>query len=234
MQQYFALDKNLNLNDSDYHHIKNVMRMKKGDKISIVYDNYYYECVLTNVHDKCEFDVINKTKCNSDYINITLAFSLIKEQRLDYLLQKSCEVGVSNFIPLITKRTIIKLDKSKYESKIIRWQKICKEASEQSHRNIVPNVNDITNLKNIDTTNYDLKLVCSLNESAQSIKKVLKNNKNYDKILLVIGPEGGLEKEEEKYLTDNGFILVSLGENVLRAESVGIVAVSMINYEVMR
>lgn len=231
MQQYFAKNKALELEDSDYHHIKNVMRMKKGDLIKVIYDNTCYDCKLTNVNNKSSFEVLSQNKRIEKSYSITVAFSLIKEQKLNYLLQKTTEVGVDYLIPLQTKRSVVKIESKKELSKIDRWQKICKEAAEQSFRYNTPKINNVLTLKELVNKDYDLKLLCSLNENTKSIKKVLEKTKTYDKILIVVGPEGGFEPIEENYLLENGFISVSLGSNVLRAETAPVVALSIINYE---
>ncbi len=234
MQQYFAKNKNLELEDSDYHHIKNVMRMKKGDVINVVYDGVSYECMLTNVSNKSSFEVISKNKKEEDNLIIDVAFSLIKEQKLNYLLQKTTELGVNKLIPLNTKRSVVKIDNKKENSKIQRWNKICKEASEQAFRNNVSEVMAISNLKDLVNLEYDLKLLCSLNKNTKNIKKVLQKNNKCVKILLVVGPEGGFDPKEEEYLLENNFVSVSLGSNVLRAETAPVAAISMIKYEFMR
>lgn len=234
MQQYFAKDEKLTLHSSDYHHIKNVMRMKKGDLIKIAFDKKVYLCKIKSL-DEFSFDVISEETYNQNEIDITVAFSLIKEQKLDYLLQKATEVGVSGFIPIETIRSVVKIDKSKKENKIIRWQKICKEASEQSFRNEVPIINDILKIDDlIKMEDFDLKLLCSLNENSKNIKKVLQKNNKCDRILLVVGPEGGFDPKEEEVLMKNNFISVSLGNTVLRAETAPVVAAGMIKYEFMR
>ena len=234
MQQYFAKNDDLELEDGDYHHIKNVMRMKTGDTIKVVYNNTVNICKLTNVSNSVKFDVIEKEKKINDSLIIDVAFALIKEQKLNYLLQKTTEVGVSNLILINTKRCVVKLDKKEEESKLKRWKKILKEASEQSNRVDVPNILDVKNINELVSLDYDLKLLCSLNKNTKNIKKVLEKNNKCAKILLVIGPEGGFDKEEESYLLNNGFTSISLGENVLRAETAPVVALSMIKYEFMR
>ena len=88
-------------------------------------------------------------------------------------------------------------------------------------------------LKDLINLDYDLKLVCSVNQDVLNIKKVLQNNKKCDKIIFVIGPEGGISKEEEKFLTENNFIPISLGNRVLRTETAPICIGSIINYEYM-
>ena len=234
MQQYFAKNKNLELEDSDYHHIKNVMRMKKDDIIKVVFDNVIYTCKLTSITNKSSFEIINKEEKNKNNYCVDVAFSLIKEQKLNYLLQKTTELGVGMLIPVNTKRSVVKIDKKKESSKIDRWQKICKEASEQSFRSNMPKINEVLNLQDLIYMDYDLKLLCSLNKNTKNIKKVIQKNNKCVKILLVVGPEGGFDPKEEEYLLNNGFVSVSLGNTVLRAETAPVVALSMINYEFMR
>ena len=234
MQQYFAKNEKLELEESDYHHIKNVMRMKKNDVIKVVYDGVLYDCRLTKISNKSSFEIISKSKKNEDKLKIDIAFSLIKEQKLNYLLQKTTELGAGILIPINTKRSVVKIDKKKESSKIDRWQKICKEASEQSFRSNMPKINSILNLEDLINEDYDLKLLCSLNKNTKNIKKVIQKNNKCVKILLVVGPEGGFDPKEEEYLLNNGFVSVSLGNTVLRAETAPVVALSMINYEFMR
>lgn len=233
MQQYFAKNKGLELEESDYHHIKNVMRMKTGDLIKIVYDNTFYICKL-NVNKDVDFEIISEEKKNINKVKIISAFSLIKEQKLDYLLQKGTEVGIDYFIPINTKRSIVKIDSKKDSKKKDRWTRILKEASEQSFRSNIPVIENVLELNDLIKIEADLKLICSLNEKTENIKKVLEKNNKCDTILIVTGPEGGFELSEEKKLMENGFIPVSLGNNVLRAETAPIVCASMINYEFMR
>lgn len=234
MQQYFAKNKNLDLEDGDYHHIKNVMKMKRGDLIKVVYDKIIYTCKLNNISNKSTFDIIKKEENQNERVNICVAFSLIKEQKLNYLLQKTTELGVNKLIPIETKRSVVKIEGNKEKAKIDRWKKICKEASEQSFRTDIPEISSILTLQGLVDLDYDLKLVCSLNKNTKNIKKILEKNNKCVKILLVVGPEGGFDPLEEEYLLENGFKSVSLGENVLRAETAPVVALSMINYEFMR
>lgn len=234
MQQYFAKNKNLELEEGDYHHIKNVMRMKKGELIKVIWDGYVYECTLTKVSGKPSFKIIEKSKQESNCLDVTIAFSLIKEKRLDYLLQKTTEAGVSKLIPVSMKRSIVKIENKKEASKIARWEKICKEASEQSFRTFIPKISTVLTLQDLAKQDYELKLFCSLNKNTENIKKVLQKNNKCVKILIVVGPEGGFDPSEEQYLLKQGFISVSLGTNVLRSETAPVVALSMINYEFMR
>ena len=151
---------------------------------------------------------------------------------MDLILQKSCELGVSEIIPINATRSIVKLDK-KETKKIDRWNKILKEASEQSKRVVIPKVNEIMDIKDLINLDYDIKILCTVNELSMSLKKVLDKDLTNLKILFVIGPEGGFTDNEEKILIDNGFISTSFGKRVLRTETASLYALSIINYILM-
>lgn len=243
MQRYFIKDYNYHplehckstftLNIDDSHHIKNVMRMKLNDNIEVVYNNNVYLCEIIDLKDNVKAQIIDTIEGNSELpCHITIAQSLVNEQKMDFILQKTCELGASEIIPIQTSRSIINL-KGKEEKKLIRWNKIVKEASEQSKRNKIPTVNKVINLKELINLDYDYKLLCAVNEMTTTIKKVLSNIKSCDRILFVIGPEGGFSKEEEQLLIDNGFTSISFGKRVLRSETAGIYIMSIINYILM-
>ncbi|MDD3048368.1 MAG: RsmE family RNA methyltransferase [Bacilli bacterium] len=234
MQRYFATNKSLNLEASDLHHITNVMRMKKGDKIEIINDEKAYLCQIDDI-DNFKISIIEEIVRDIDKrCSITLGQALIKENNFDLILQKATELGVNNIIPLKMERSIVKIDIKKEHSKVDRWSKICKEAAEQTHRNNIPDISKPMKLNEIDFNQYDLKLLCSLSEEAKKIKEVLPKYKNCDKMLIVVGPEGGITKTEEEKLVKDGFIKVSLGTNVLRSETVPIYLLSILNYEFTR
>lgn len=232
MQRYFK-DTNLDIfdlsNDDSYHIIK-VMRNKIGDKIEVVIDKKLYICEIIQINDLVTVKRVEKVECNSELpCYVTIAQSLVKEQKMDLILQKSCELGVSEIIPINTTRSIVKLDK-KETKKVERWNKILKEASEQSKRIVIPKINEIMDIKDIVKLDYDIKILCTVNELSMSLKEVLEKNLHDLKILLVIGPEGGFTDTEEKILIENGFISTSFGSRVLRTETASLYALSIINY----
>ena len=230
MQRYMVDNKDLQLDIDDKRHIINVMRMNIGEIFEIVYNKIVYTCKITEINKKdVKYEVINKLEIkDNSKVKVIIGCSLIKEQKMDYLLQKATELGVSEIIPIISERTIVKV---KNDNKMSRWSKILKEASEQSFRNYIPKIHEIIDLKDIINYNADIKLVCDTKEMSKNIKKVLQDNKKSDTILIVVGPEGGLTEKEVDYLKNNGFIGVSLGENILRAETVPLYLLSIINYE---
>lgn len=232
MQRYFAKEYNNNLvlQDSDIHHIKNVMRMKINDKIEVVYDNKLYICNIDNIEQlSLSIDKVIEEE-NKLNLDITVAIGLVNEQKMDLILQKLTELGVNKIIPLNMERSIVKLDDKRYAKKIIRWQSICKEASEQSKRTSIPEITDIMTLKELTKLDYNTKLVCSTKEKDKMLNCYLQNINKYDRIIVVIGPEGGISEREESYLLDNGFDPVSFGNLVFRVETAAIYVASIFNY----
>ena len=160
---------------------------------------------------------------------ITLILPFLKEQKMDLILQKGTELGIDEFIFIETERTIVKIENKKEQSKLERWSRICKEASEQSMRLDIPSIKierDKDALENLE----GLKFICSTQEKDKTIKNLLKNARNYDKI---IGPEGGFSLKEEIYFEKKGFTKVSLGSQIMRVETVPIFLASIIRYEYM-
>ena len=233
MQRYFAVDKDLNISDKDKHHIINVMRMKLNDKIEIVYNEKVYMCEINDISKKdVSYSVKDIIDVNNELpLKVTIAVSLVNEKKLDFILQKCTELGVYDFILVNSDRSKIKID-GKEKKKIERWNTITKEAAEQSHRNIKPIVRDIMSINDVLKLDYDLKLTCSTKENEKTIKNVLQNSTNCDRIIIVVGPEGGLTASEEEKLEKNGFIPVTLGNLILRTETVPIYIMSLVNYEV--
>lgn len=229
MQRYFSNNKKDNillLSDNDIYHIFTVMRMKDKELIEVVYNHELYICEI-NVNEKKNAFIIKKEETTSNLLNITLVIPVLKEQKMDLILQKATELGVSNIIPVITERSIVKID-GKEDKKIERWTKICKEASEQSKRLNIPNISNVMKLKDLEIDG--LKMVCSTFEKDNTLKKFLQNNPLYDKITIVAGPEGGLSLNEEKLLVSKGFSTVSLGHLIMRIETVPLYVLSVLNF----
>lgn len=229
MQRYFSEVKKDNLfllKDEDLYHIKTVMRMNINDEIEVVYEQKVHICKLDKNYNAIIEKVIEDNKIKK--INYVLCVPILQEQKMSFILQKATELGVDLIIPILTARSMVKV-KDKENKKIERWKRICKEASEQSKRVTIPEVSEI---KKITDLNLDgLKIVCSTKEKDNTLKKVLKNNLKCDKIIMVVGPEGGLTLDEENKLIDLGFIPTSLGDNILRVETAPLYLLSVLNYE---
>ena len=218
------------LEPGDMHHIKKVMRMKDGDEIEVVIDGKLFLCNLKN---NLETIVIKKElEIPKDFMKyITLVIPVLKEQKMDLILQKATELGVTEIIPVSMKRSMVKIGE-KEGKKLERWNKIMKEASEQSMRNCIPKLQSVTTFSEI--TKLDgLKIICSTREKENTFKKFLQTSTNYDKLIIGIGPEGGLDIEEENFLQEHKFVPVTLGPRIMRVETVPIYVLSILNYEYM-
>ena len=237
MQRYFAQDKykdSFLLSPNDIYHIKKVMRMKCGDEIEVVHNRLTYLCQIINLTD-FELQIIHQLDEDNELTQeLIVAIGLVKEQKMDLILQKLTELGITKIIPLKMERSIVKLDEKKSEKKLERWQTICKEASEQSKRNIVPEVLSPMSLKELIKINADYKLVCSTKENKKLVNYYLQGISSCDKMIFVIGPEGGISESEEEYLVANGYTSVSLGKRILRVETAAIYVASILNFSSMR
>lgn len=237
MQRYFVeniQEDKVILGLEDSHHIKTVMRMKIGDKVEIVYQEKVYLGQIESLSEQVQAKLIEELASPNQNIRpITLAQALVKEQKMDYILQKATELGVTEIIPFCAERSIVKANKQD-EKRKIRWEKIVKEASEQSKRANLVKIHPILSLRELSQLdNYDVKIICSVSEKQKNLKKLLSNTPNSATMLFVIGPEGGLSDQEEQILIDRGFQKVSLGDTVLRTETAGLFVMSAVRYQDM-
>ena len=230
MQRYFTKVKNDNqfvLSKDDMYHIKTVMRMNNNELLEVVYNKQLYVCYLENNN------IIIKNKIDSlksNKVYTVLCLPILQEQKMSFVLQKATELGIDEIIPILTTRSVVKID-GKQDKKLERWNKIVKEASEQSKRLDIPIVSTVKKISDLQMDG--LKIMCSTTESVNSLKKELKNNPKCDKIIIVIGPEGGLSNKEEQELKDLNFVSVTLGNLIMRVETVPIYLLSVLNYEMM-
>jgi RNA methyltransferase, rsmE family len=234
MQRYFSkkIENNrFTLTEEDTYHITKVMRMVKDDKIEVVYQENTYICKIVSLSPLVEAEIVEEIKNNQELkTQVTIVQSLVKEQKMDYILQKTVELGVDKIIPYCASRSVIKINEKK-DKKIERWKSILKEAAEQSKRIKIPEITNPINLSNlVKLSDYDIKFLCTVNESSQNLKKVLSNMVSGAKILFVIGPEGGFTPEEEKVMMENGFLSISLGNSVLRTETASTFIMSVVRY----
>lgn len=236
MQRYFSdkLENNyFYLKEDDIYHIKKVMRYRDGDLVEIVYNNKLYISKIEDLNNNIKFKIINEISNNNEnrpYVTLIIPF--LKEVKMDLIFQKATEMGVNEFIITPLERCMVKIDSKKLESKMTRWMRICKEASEQSKRLTIPVINTINNINELNKLD-GYNFTCSTHEKENNIKKVLKRIKSCDRINLVIGPEGGISKQEEETLNNMGFKSISLGNLIMRVESVPLFLMSVINYEYM-
>ena len=162
--------------------------------------------------------------------NVTLLFALTKGDRTDLVVQKATELGVKKIALIQSERTVVRYEEKDIAKKCARYQKIMKEASEQSHRLVVPTLLGIYNLKKLPKEVYsDLNYV-AYEKDANDIEGSFKGLTKGKSVTILVGPEGGFSKEEIDMLVKQGFIRTSLGKRILRAETAAIYALSVIGY----
>lgn len=231
MQQYFSKKKEndkLMLDQGDIHHIKNVMRMKPGDDLLVCFDKVIYLCSLND--DYVSTTIKSEFKSGTELTEVTAYIPVLSDEKMSFIIEKGTEMGVCKFIPVRFSHSKFVLSKDKEVKKLDRWNRIAKEASEQSRRLIIPEVSHIIGVEDIVSIN-GVNILCSLdNHNVKEIRKVLNLDTICDKISLVFGPEGGLSSTEEDLIESKGFIKTSLGNNILRTETVIINVCSIINY----
>lgn len=245
MQRYF-LNQNADENQrffitkkEDIHHITNVMRNSVGNKIILTFkDQSVYTCEIVEISNEgITVSLLEKQNINTELpVDVTICSGLIKADKYEWLLQKATELGASSFIAVSMERSIVKLNDSKVAKKLDRWQKIIKEAAEQSYRLAIPSIQFESNLNMIYDTidNYDYVLIAYEEQAKDgelsNFKQTLQQFNSQDKVLMIFGPEGGLS-EKEIAIFNNSSTIVGLGPRILRAETAPLYALSAISYE---
>ena len=250
MSKFFVKTEQINNNDiviigDDVNHIINVLRMKKTDKVQICNqdtgDNYNAE-IVNYSKNEVECKIISKiNETTESNVHITLFQGIPKFEKMELIIQKNTEVGIKSIVPVIMERTVVKLDEKIASKKLERWQKIAEIAAKQSMRDIIPQIGNITKLKDIDTTEFDAVLVAYENEEhnmlkteLQKLERKIKSNNSSEQqynIAIVIGPEGGISEKELVTLAEKNAKFVSLGKRILRTETAGVVMAGNIIYE---
>ncbi len=233
MHRIFAETRNINgeyflIPESDQFHMGKVLRFKEGEVFEAVVDNTLYELLYVS-NDTAKIISFSKIQVESKP-NINLFFSILKGDKTEFVLQKCSEIGVNNFYPMITLRTIPNIS-GKEEAKRDRWQKIVDDASKQSKSIFIPKVHIPINITDVFSHIYrnDFSIVPYENEKSYTIKEALNTYRGGD-INIIIGPEGGFEDIEIKTLIRAGVKSVSLGDKILRAETASMVALVNVKY----
>lgn len=237
----FFVDKNqisekcVIITGADYNHIKNVLRMKEGEEISVMTqgDDNEYRCEVAEYGDE-------EVRCNVMFVKrsdvelpckITLFQGLPKSDKMELIIQKAVELGVSDIVPVATKRAVVKLEKGKEDKKIARWNSISEAAAKQSKRAIIPKVHNVMSFKEAISycNDYDTKLIpyeLSDPDSMNETRKLINDIKAGDSVAIFIGPEGGFSEEEIELAKENGCREITLGHRILRTETAGFVVMS--------
>jgi len=241
MSRFFAPRENIKgdtiyIDGQEARHIINVMRLAINDKV-VVFDGTGKEYVgfIKEMKPRALSVGIVETRIPKaeQLPSITLAQSLPKKDKMDYIVEKSTELGVTSILPVISERTVTRLDEAKSDERLKRWQRIAKEASKQCGRQDIPEIKPIKKyynaVDNIDK--YDLTLMACLSEETTSIKQAIRDF-NTGKIIIFIGPEGDFTPDEIRMAKDNSSCkFISLGRRVLKSDTAGLYLLSILNYE---
>lgn len=217
--------------------LKNVLRSQVNDQFLLGVEPDTYLAEITAIENKeIRFRVVKEVTGNFELpVFVSLFQGFPKADKLESIIKYGVQLGISEIHPVLMNRSIFKLDQNKKTSKLERFNKISKEAAEQSFRNVVPKVLEIQKLKDADFSKYTIKILC-YEESAKegevsSFKKAISNVTHQDRVAVVVGPEGGITSEEVSYLKSLGFICVGLGPRILRTETVIYYILSAMSYE---
>lgn len=222
----------------DVNHIKNVLRMKKGEKISVSngFDGKEYQCEIEELLDDVIICTLFRMKDESSELpsRVYLFQGLPKSDKMELILQKAVELGVYEVIPVSCKRAVVKLDEKKEKSKLIRWQGIAEAAAKQSKRGIIPEVKNVMTMKEAISYSKCCPVRMIPYEHAEGIdktKEIIGALKPGEDIAVFIGPEGGFEESEIEEAMENGIAPVTLGKRILRTETAGMTVLSWIMYQ---
>ncbi|QVK19449.1 16S rRNA (uracil(1498)-N(3))-methyltransferase [Mycoplasmatota bacterium] len=242
MQRYFTQfnieDKFIEIIGDNYHHIKHVMRMKINDQIYISNGKVVYYGSINEINsDAIIVELQYEVKQESELkIHTTIAQGMPKSGKFETVIQKVTELGGYELIPVLSERSLFKVDKKTEHKKIERFNKIAKSAAEQSHRLMIPKVHSFMSITEMIafSKNFHYKCVAyeaSSKEEQFNLSKRLQNINENEKLLIFIGPEGGLSDKEISLLKENDFQVISLGNRILRTETAPLFVMSAITYE---
>ncbi|CAM4265824.1 16S rRNA (uracil(1498)-N(3))-methyltransferase [Paenibacillus tarimensis] len=248
MQRYFVApeafaDRQVTLAGDDARHIVRVMRMKEGDEV-IVSDGAGREAlaVLRRLSPELvEAEVAEFRPVTGEPAwSVTIAQSLPKGDKMELVIQKGTEIGAASFLPFESERMIVQYDAKKEGKRLERWRKIAKEAAEQAHRSMIPDVEPVCSWKQLTArmSGYDAVLFCyerAGGSASSGLRGLLRDLASLDaarpRLLIVVGPEGGFTEREAEEAEAAGARLVGLGPRILRTETAAMVALTCIMYE---
>ncbi len=224
----------------DVNHIKNVLRMHPGEEIMILDGNgMEYRCEIETITDEVLARVLEAKKTEAELsVRLLLFQGLPKKDKMELIIQKAVELGVSEIIPVLTKRTVVKLeDKKKEQKKLERWQAIAEAAAKQSGRGIIPQVREAVKfteaVKQAEVLDEAL-IPYELAEGMEEARERIRGLHGKKTVGIFIGPEGGFEEEEIALAAKAGIHPITLGKRILRTETAGLCILSVIMFELER
>lgn len=240
MQRYFVNNEDIKkdvvmMDDASFFHIKQVMRMQVGDCVTCVdEDGHTYLCEVQTL-SKPELRIVKLLEEDHELdVHVRLIYGMPKMDKFELVLQKCTELGVSEVVPLVSRKVVVKLDENRFEKKRARFEKIMKEASEQSQRSRQVVLHSPKTISQLDLFKADYCLVAYEEKSregeAKMFSQVLNKLQKDQWLNIVVGCEGGFVDEEIQQLEKMGYQACSLGKRILRSETAPIFMMSAISF----
>ncbi len=232
-ENYIRMD-----DQEDRKHILKVLRLNIGDCVEISDGcGYVYIAEIQSISESAiDLKLLEKRKSEAEPdVKITLFQSIPKSDKMEIIIQKTVELGITEIVPVISQRTVVRLHSKNEQKKLERWRKIASEAAKQCKRGIIPNVHPPISFEQMleQICQYDFVVIPYEKEKELGLKDLLKNRgPAWKKIGIVIGPEGGFAEEEISTAKRAGAVSVTLGPRILRTETAGFVALSIFMYEI--
>ena len=223
------------LTGEELHHMKKVLRLRPGDRVTLFDDRgWEHVGVIQSYHPhEGKIEVLESYEPGREsFLEITLAQSLGKGNKMDWVIEKATELGVRRIIPVSSLYTIPKFSPAKLEGREARWRKIALSAAKQSSRTRVPEILDLVTFGDLarNPASYDLKLLFWEQAEANPLRLLKEKQTPIRSILLVIGPEGGFAPEEAALALNHGFHAVALGKRILRTETAAVAVLSIVQF----
>ncbi|MBQ4284367.1 MAG: 16S rRNA (uracil(1498)-N(3))-methyltransferase [Lachnospira sp.] len=241
MYHFFAQHENIHdtfieIVGQDVNHLKNVLRFKEGDELLISSgDNVDYTCHIESMSDERIIAHIDSVDEEGKELpsNVYLFQGLPKGDKMELIIQKMVELGVHSIIPVAMKRSVVKLDAKKADSKVKRWTAISESAAKQSKRSIIPEVCNVVTFKQALelAKDMDVKLLpyeCA--DGMEKTKRIIETLVPGKSVAIFIGPEGGFDLDELELAKEAGWEVITLGKRILRTETAGMMLMSVLMY----
>ena len=225
------------LDKKESHHAISVLRLKPGNAVDLIDGKgHSFKGKVAGIRDgrldiRIESSIDALPVCPSANIQITLAVSAIKSERMEVLIRKACELGAHSMIPVRSERSIIRLSRERWEEKIKRWRKIAAESCKQCGLAAIPQISEAVDFRNlvINLKDFDQVLIPTLAVMTDSLYDTL-NRSALGRVLVLIGPEGDFTKKEVELAVTGGAVPVNLGPLVLRTETAATYVLSVLNF----
>ena len=221
---------------SDVNHMKNVLRMRIGEEVTISDgNNRQYLCEIREFEqEEAVLHIIEEVNADTELPSkIYLFQGLPKQDKMELIVQKCVELGCHCVVPVATKRCVVKLDDKKAKKKIERWQQIAESAAKQAGRGVIPEVQDVMSFKEALKYAKELDVVLipyELAEGMKETKQIIEGIKPGQSVGIFIGPEGGFEREEVETAIREGAKAITLGKRILRTETAGLTTLSVLMF----